>query len=495
MTFKATTSVKALAASLKGRLLLASLLVLPLVCASFAWSLNKSFYANLLQNQERQMTLQAYALMASAELSESGLHLPQYLNDDRLNQTSSGASAFVFSGKTQRLLWQSTSALRATTLPDAQAMPLGQAIFERLVDQAGPELDVFRLSYLVEWEDERGGALPFVFVLTDAATALETQAEDYRRTLYVWLALITALLLVFQLLVLWWGLKPLDQVISDLWQVQNGQREHLAGAYPRELKALTNSINDLIKHEQRQRDKHRNALADLAHSLKNPVAIIQAALPQLRQQKQGSAPRLGQADEQASSNTLALKDVNEQCQRIDDIVSYQLRRAVGQGSTPFMQSIKLAPLLEKIASAMRKVYQHKGITLTLDVPADITLKGDEGDVMELFGNLIDNACKYGKQQVSVLIKTAAIKGASSATQKPTSEQNSLLIVIEDDGPGISEALQTQLSQRGRRADTSEPGQGIGLAVVADIVEHYHGHLAMHESDMGGLQIQLSFPQA
>lgn len=488
-------SLKALANSLKGRLVLASLLVLPLVCALFAWSLNKSFYANLLQNQARQMTLQAYALMASAELSESGLDLPPYLNDDRLNQISSGASAFVFSGKTQGLLWQSASALHAASLPDSPALPLGQAVFERLSAEQSYGQGVFRLSYLVEWEDERGEAVPFVFVLTDSVTALEAQAEDYRRTLYAWLALITALLLGFQLLVLWWGLKPLGQVVGDLRQVQSGQSEHLAGAYPRELKALTNSINDLIKHEQRQRDKHRNALADLAHSLKNPVAIIQAALSQLRLQGDGSEHRLEQADEQMSNKALALKDVNEQCQRIDELVSYQLRRAVGQGSTPFMQSVALAPVLEKIASAMRKVYQHKGISITLDVPAECSFKGDEGDVMELFGNLIDNACKYGKQAVSVQVQSLATQSAGQERGKSAEPQTGLLIVIEDDGPGILPTQQAQLSLRGRRADSSEPGQGIGLAVVADIVEHYHGHLAMRESDMGGLLLELSFPQA
>lgn len=436
------------------------------------------------------MTLQAYALMASADLDETGLNMPVLMSDDRLNQLSSGNSALVFDAESSRIIWQSASTSSQFVMPMLDELVLGQAQFKRFSKEMVSEPDVsqvsrywFGLSYLVEWQDEAGDVHPYVFFVTETATAFDQQLSSYRQALFFSLALACGVLIVVQLLILRWGLKPLSQVSEDLNRVQSGQAQALEGEYPQELKRLTASINDLIQHESRQREKHRYALADLAHSLKNPVAVLSGAVASIR--KHGvsnlsdSSPSSLLPQNTALKNTpphTVVADIEEQCQRIDQIVSYQLTRAVAESTGPFMQKVRLKPMLEKIERAILKVYQDKHLDIEIDVSEAISIAGDEGDLMELLGNLIDNACKYGKHRVKVQVSQQ-------------SEQSNL--VVEDDGPGISPEQRKVLMQRGRRADTSLPGQGIGLAVVADIVQSYHGQIALEQSDLGGLKVSVT----
>lgn len=450
--------------SIQGRLALASVLLLPLICGALAWVLERAYSASLLEAQHQKMTTQAYALIASAELESQSLWLPELVTDDRLNQAFSNHYAFAFNHQDNSLLWKSLSAQgRLDTVEyDVSELSLGDPKFLRL-----PISDVpfFHLHYLVEWEDgER--VLPFRFVVLETQDAYRQAMEEYRASLWFWLSAVALALIALQFMILKWGLRPIAALSHDLSVIQKGESDSLKGNYPLELQEMTDSINRLISHEAHQRERYRSTLADLAHSIKNPSAIISSALNQA-----------GNSLPDDMRNTSWLQDIEEQNERIDKILSYQLTRAVGGVAAPFNKAVVVKPLCDKICAAMGKVYHDKSITLACDISGDAVFRGDEGDLMELLGNLIDNAFKYGKAQVNVHARA---------------HDNTLRITIEDDGPGISDAEQAKLVRRGQRADTTIPGQGIGLAVVNDIIESYGGALNLSSSELGGLSVELAF---
>lgn len=448
--------------SIQGRLTFISVIVLPIICGALAWTLDRAFSASLLKSQERQMLSQVYSLIASAELNEGSLWLPELLTDDQFNQTSSDTYALVFGSASTQVLWRSLSTKASDTdhyLTKTKLSP-GLPNFSLVSDAQQP---LFVLNYLTEWEDE-AGIHPFRFVVIQTQEAYQETVREYRKTLWFWLGLMASALVLVQVMILKWGFKPVASLSRDLALIQKGEATALKGAYPLELNDMTHSLNRLLEHEAHQRERYRNTLADLAHSIKNPSAIIASALSNVKRKE----------DSETSSY---LADIEEQNKRIDQILSYQLTKAVGGAATPFGRSIAVKPHCEKIISAMQKVYYDKSIVLQAELDDLASFKGDEGDLMELLGNLIDNAFKYGKSVVRI-----GIQG----------NDNTLEIRVEDDGPGMTEAERVNLIRRGQRADTSIPGQGIGLAVVNDIVKSYAGEWHLGQSELGGLAVVLNF---
>jgi len=421
-----------------------------------------------MQGQQRQMLLQAYALMATAEIEEETLLLPEQMTDDRLNQLSSDTFAMVVHDSINKsgVVWRSLSAYDKLIDPTWNGKPLttGQQYFSTA--KFGLE-DYFVFQYAVEWEGKLGMVFPFQFVVFENSATSDRQLFEYRSTLWWWLGGIAFCLIVLQLIILRWGLQPIAGLINDLSAVQQGKTDSLSGHYPEELTVMTDSINQLIQHEAKQRERYRYTLADLAHSIKNPVAIIASALGQA----EGRA-KLQNASEQGWFN-----DIVEQNQRINQIVSYQLNRAVGSSAAPFNKAILVKSVCEKIVSALKKVHADKDRVVSINIDEAASFRGDEGDLMELLGNLLDNAFKYGGHEISILAE-----GSTSYLE----------LSIEDKGPGMNQSEKIQLVHRGERSDTAIPGQGIGLAVVNDIVASYGGELSLDSSSLGGLKVSLSF---
>jgi len=142
-----------------------------------------------------------------------------------------------------------------------------------------------------------------------------------------------------------------------------------------------------------------------------------------------------------------------------------------------MGTVTIKPTAERIIKAMQKIYQDKNINTELICKEETKFYGDEQDLIEILGNLLDNAHKYGQSQVKITIST---------------EEKTLTITIEDDGPGITKQNSNKILQRNTRADTTKPGYGIGLAMVQELVEHYQGQLKIKKSTLGGSKIELIF---
>ena len=276
------------------------------------------------------------------------------------------------------------------------------------------------------------------------------------------LGIMVVLLLTTQMLVLRWGLQPLRKVSIELAAIESGQQESLKSAYPSELQLLADNINSLIAHEHKQQKRYRNGLADLAHSLKTPLAVLQGAI---------------HSDDNETSRHQAIQ---EQIDRIDNIIQYQLRRAATAGSSPGMGIIILRPLADRIVATVAKAYRNKQPDIAIQIDSNIGLRIDEGDLMELLGNLVDNAFKWCRQRIQL-----------SANY----QDNQVVIQVTDDGPGIQPNQIARILERGVRADQSTPGHGIGLAIVRDIVQVYGGELSIENHPAGGACITLRLKKA
>jgi len=271
------------------------------------------------------------------------------------------------------------------------------------------------------------------------------------------------LLLILQVWVARWTLNPLRRVERDLAKVERGASDQLDGNYPRELRPLTDNLNAFIESERDHLTRYRNTLGDLAHSLKTPLAVMRTRLE-------------GDHDEASLRD-----DVRAQVQRMDEIVAYQLSRAATSGHQRFAAPLPIESNAEGIVEGLEKVYAERGVLCEFEIEPSARFHGEQGDLMELLGNLLENAFKWAKQRV--LLRVDRPNGGRA-----------LRISVEDDGPGIPEDRIESLLQRGVRGDERVHGHGIGLAIVQDIVRAYRGELEVSRSpELGGARFMVVIP--
>ncbi len=410
--------------------------------------LDRSFKASTLAGAEEQLKLVVYSLMGVAEEYQDHVVFGE-LSEPRLSQPESGLYATVVEvdGNYE---WRSPSAL-TTNVEFPETRPdLGEFVFSEV---ATGGVARYFLTYAVIWEDAQESVLVFQ-VATDQAP-FRSVISGFRQNLYVGLGAVTLLVMIVQILAIRWGLTPLRVMAGEVKDLEEGRREQLSADYPKELRGLAENLDRFVEHEHRSRTRYRNALDDLAHSLKTPLAVIRNAL---REQVNGDPGLL-----------------QEQLDRMESTVTHQLSRASVSGPVVVSKSVNLHTVLTRLTRALQTAYLERGIQLEMRVPVDLQARGDEGDFMEIFGNVLENAFKYTSKRVRV---------SGCAGDRVT-------VRVEDDGPGIGPEIRRQVLNRGTRADQVQPGQGIGLAVVAELVTLYHGALDIDTSELGGAAIELT----
>ncbi len=441
--------------SLRARLILAASVVLSIFIIVAGLALENAFYKSAEQNLRENLRTQLNLLMASAELDAQGdIDMPARLLDTKFGLPSSGMYGIILDAK-HKAVWKSLSTVGIKT-PEAQFLAAGETDIQQ---RSFSGEDYLTLSYGVDWYTETGKR-PLTFNIITELRPFHAQIRAYRRTLGSWLIGLALALLITQLLILMWVLHPLRTVRHELRAIDRGNQSRITGRYPSELRLLTENINELIEHEHAQQSRYRNALADLAHSLKTPLAVLRGAIAELPA---------------SMGNKVTL---DEQIQRMDHIVAHQLQRAATAGQANVRQNLDMAPLVQQILNALTKVYRDKDIQYINQLPSPCTARIDAGDAMEVLGNLLDNASKWCRQQVRVSAELHA---------------KELIVFIEDDGPGIPDDKITHILQRGGRIDEAVPGQGIGLSVAHDIIERYAGRLHVETSSLGGARFYFSIP--
>lgn len=438
--------------SLNQRILISATLVLLIFIVGIALTLDRAFYDSARLGVQDRLFAKLLMLMGDAEVEDSGeLDVPTNLLDAELGHVNSDTYAFIID-HTHTIAWRSTSSLNKP-MPAITLLEKGKKEFTQIMINGEPH---FIYRYGVAWETPSGD-YPLTFNVITDTVLFEAQIDRYREDLWGWLGIMAVFLLATQMLVLRWGLQPLRKVSVELAAIESGQQENLKGAYPSELMPLTDSINSLINHEHKQQKRYRNGLADLAHSLKTPLAVLQGAIH-------------GEEDESIRRRT-----IQEQIDRMDNTIQYQLRRAATAGSSPGMGLIMLRPMADRIVNTVIKAYRDKHPAVTVKIDEAIGLRIDEGDLMELLGNLVDNAFKWCHRNIHL---SAGYEG------------NQVIIQVKDDGPGIRPHEIARILERGVRADQSTPGHGIGLAIVRDIIQVYGGELSLDNNPTGGLCVTL-----
>jgi two-component system sensor histidine kinase PhoQ len=452
--------------SLQTRLLYAFSLLLFIFLGLTGLVLDSAFRSSIEAGAADRLQVQVYLLLGAAEEQDGEFYFLQDLQEPRFGQINSGLYGFISSGERGEL-WRSDSAT-ALMLTDSsfltEDLDVGSTSFNIVDGRAGAKY--FVLSYGILWED---GGSEYRFSIVEDVTPYYSEISNFRTSVFSWLGGVAILLLVIQFVLLRWGLSPLKRMETNLKDIENGNAEKLTGNYPVELRGVTRNFNLLIESERKQQAKYRTTLGDLAHSLKTPLAVIVGVVGDF-------------SSENATKVATQLGTIKEQVERMSQIVNYQLQRAVQtQNSSTLAKQVNVEAVVVKLMDALRKVYIDSGIQTRVSVAPTASFLGDERDLMEVLGNVIDNGFKYGKSMVAVTVSEVAGRA------------HSLAISIEDDGDGIADDKRDYVLHRGARADTLRQGQGIGLAVVADIVSSYGGEVLIGPSEsLGGAKVQLFF---
>jgi two-component system sensor histidine kinase PhoQ len=449
--------------SLNARLLLAATLVLAAFLGLTGLALDRAFRESALAAVQDRLQSQIYILLSAASFTAPEKRLlPTTLPDPRLSAPGSGLYAQVARADGS-LVWRSSSML-GLSIPLIRPAAPGLPRFEAVTASDGSRLYVLALT--VRWQ-EKSPERVYLFQAAEDRGSLTEQVQSFRRNLWGWLAAAGVVLLLVQAVILRWGLWPLRQVAEAVAAVEAGRETEVGGAHPLELQRLVINLNALIRHSKAQMDRYRRALGDLAHSFKTPLAVLRSAVD-------------------SGVSVRELRDtVREQVGRLDRTVAYQLQRAAASGRSVMSTPLPVAPVVGKIVPALAKVYAGKQLRIETPCEGQPQFPGDEGDLMEVIGNLADNACKWARSRV--VIRSAALGAGEAAT----SAGAGLLIEVEDDGPGIPPAQWQAIFTRGYRGDMAVEGQGIGLAVVKEIVEEvYRGTLAVDTGALGGARVQV-----
>jgi two-component system sensor histidine kinase PhoQ len=394
------------------------------------------------------------ALLAAAEPDDSGqLAMPSRLREPRFQRIGSGLYAELreLDGN---VLWRSRSAL-GMELPVGTVPELGNHLFGR--EELEDGTPVLTLALTVDWELDEEVSKPYVFKVAESLDGFNAQVAGFRGQLFGWFAAVAATMLVAFSMLLRSLLKPLRRIETEISEIEEGNRSSLSSGFPTELTGVARNMNLLIDSERARSDRYRYTLDNLAHSLKTPLAAMRALLSERHDKQFGSR-------------------FNEQIDRMDEIVRYQLRKPAASVA----DNLVLAPV--RVDKEIARLIENPEFDVAIE--RGMQFRGDKGDFLEVAGNLLDNACKWcaTKVRISIVPSTGARAAASG-----------MVLTVSDDGPGIPEDAAEALLQRGMRLDESTPGHGIGLAVVKDIAQSYGGRLSIRKSDLGGAEIMVSIP--
>ncbi|MEL6869054.1 MAG: ATP-binding protein [Pseudomonadota bacterium] len=443
------------------------LLALTSLLLAFAFGLafiviDRSFSASLETAERELLDNQIITLLAVAEpTGNSSLKLPYDMPEERLNTPGSGLYAVVRNEQGE-VLWQSRSAIGIDFEPAFALPPAGERVLASGRSSRGEAL--LSLSLGVVWQFDsviQSDTAYFALTVSESRASFEAQLARFRGKLYLAFAAVAVMILVAMELLLGWLLRPLGQIANEIEAVEKGDAQALSSDYPSELTGVARNLNALLDSEMKRAKRYQQTLANLAHSLKTPLAAARSVLDDPNRQARDAS-------------------VREQLDRMADIVRYQLARPATAAPPVGRGSVAVLPLAGELLDGLDKVYRDKRVRAELQIDDDVAFFGESGDLAEVLGNLLDNAYKWCHQQVLL-----SVTQNNSESPRP-----GLALCVEDDGPGFPEGKATEALQRGTRLDETRPGSGIGLAVVQELAELYNGSVRIEQSKLSGAAVWL-----
>ncbi|MFN2335046.1 MAG: ATP-binding protein [Wenzhouxiangellaceae bacterium] len=379
--------------------------------------------------------------------------------DSLLMQPESGFYAGVYTASDT---WLSPSTL-GVDIPIKTTATVARGSEQRRVATDVRPWSVYRVG--LGWELSNGTIIDLVVWAAEDRRRILQSVTAFRSDLWVWLLIAAVLLVLAQLIFLAQPLSILRRVASEVRDVESGRKARLTGGYPRELAPLTENLNALLATERANAEQYQQALGDLAHSLKTPLAVLNAQIDASRSEQRRCS--------------LSAHEIQDAVTQMESRIRSELDRASRSGRRTMIAPLQIAPLAERVIRSLQKLYP----SVSFDVRADASLRAniDERDLLEVLGNLLENSAKHGAARVSLEMQS----GPSGP------RRTGLVISVSDDGPGIDLGRFESLIRRGARGDEGTEGQGLGLAIVRRIVQSYHGVIHAQQSGSGGLRIEIA----
>lgn len=434
--------------SLQRRLLVSAAVLMVGFFLLMGYGLNRAFKQSVLENANSNLKNQALLILASMDVVDGQITVPDALPEPRLMKLDSDLFAQVSDGD-QKVVWRSASLL-GQDLVIKQSLA-GEFVFDEYY-QSPNNAASFAINFAGTWESEQGD-LEFQIVVAEHKKSYLKRLKSYQRQVALWLSVLGVLLLILLLSLFSWLLTPLAKVTQQISEVEQGKRQRFDDDYPLEVSRLTNNLNQLLAHDEQRIEQHKQVLGNLAHSLKTPLAVLKGI------------------DFQDKVKV----DAMEQLDTMQSIIDYQLHSASTVGRRHFSKPIEVEAITRKIINSLNKIHRDKPLTVELDIQAKAVFFGDQGDWMELLGNLLENAYKWTDSEISVRI---------SNLESSTSRQ-SIKIQVSDNGPGIDPDAKVAVLKRGMRLDNQTPGHGLGLHIVKGIVDAYQGEIRIEANQPKG----------
>lgn len=441
--------------SITGRIFLTCFLFVAIFFPAIIFSMQNAYERSLMMAKREELSTIAFAMISEFEFEEGDVAMPLRLFVEDLNLPGSDLVATIQWRDQQ--VWQSQSSINNDI--DSNMF---NALYEQTDEQSPietlflPDFDEkdphFALSKKAEFFID-GNFEEVSFLVINNKNTYQRELSTFINRLWWWIAVLGLILLGLIALSLRSVFMPMQNIIARIGEIEEGKIDQINDDYPPELQPLQNSINKLLNSEKQQRERYKKSLDDLAHSIKTPLSII-----------------LGQSN---LSN-----EIKEPVLHIDMIVKRQLKRAT-INVVGYLPSIDVAPVTQSLLNAMAKIHSQKSLTLQLDMPNAALLSIDQTDYMEILGNLLDNACKAATSSVKVRYERSTM---------------STSVCVQDDGKGMSVSAISDITERGRRLDTYADGQGLGLALVVDMLDSYGGKLHIHSEQNKGSTFCIILPQ-
>ncbi len=449
--------------SLASRLLLVIAAWLSIALLVTGILLSTLFRNNAENNFQGLLLAHAYNLMGAIELSEDGkITGTPNLGDPRFLQPLSGWYWMVSAAKNPEVVMLNSRSISGKNIavPTVGDNPFNEK-FRRTYDVTDePELQVQRLeAQLFLGESD----VLFQVMVAGNRNDLEQAISDFNRTILMFFGIFGVGTIIATFFAIRFGLKPLEQTTSSLNNIREGRAEMLEGEFPAEIEPLADEINALIAANKSVTERARAQVGNLAHALKTPLAVI--------------------ANEVRKPNSKTVDLVGEQAGLMQSQISTYLSRAriAAQQGVISVRTL-VDPVSTKFIRIMEKLNPNIKFEYSNESPS-LVFQGEQQDLEEVLGNLLENASRFAKSKVSLQI--SELQGNHSSKFE---------IAIEDDGPGISSKHRVSATKRGRRLDESKPGSGLGLSIVHDIADEYGGRLELEKSSMGGLRVVVFLPK-
>ncbi|HZZ31964.1 MAG TPA: sensor histidine kinase [Phenylobacterium sp.] len=368
----------------------------------------------------------------------------------------SGGSVVPLSNQRSHSLFDSV----IWTPPDLEARLTARPGRTVSYDTRGPQDEPLRVR--AQQNFLPGRKAPVIFLAAEDRSSVDHDVSNFVVATSAAFFLMAALLVIAIVIQVRVGLRPLFDLRSEVAAVRRGKAQRLAETYPTELMPLAAELNALVAHNQEVVERQRTHVGNLAHALKTPISVM------ITEAGQRPGPLAEVVERQADAMQ---KQVDHHLRR-----ARAAARTQGQG-----ERTSVAEVLDELSRTLGRIYRDKGITIDWDADEDLYFLGERQDLLEIAGNAIENACKWGRAKVRV--------------RADALNPQRFRLLVEDDGPGLPPERRGEVVQRGTRLDETAPGSGLGLSIIDELARAYGGSLSLFDSPMGGLRLEADLPCA